>query len=429
MRAQIDRLTPWTANDAAFGWSDPVVAGADRIVVTVAATARALVQPLVDALVAAGAEAVAVTATPPDAAPITVLDHHARGALDFGRVRGALVALLIGAGLLAGISLSAAAVVGVGYGNQQDELTRRINERRAMIRAGRDGPQAATPLRALERRKYQSPSSVIVLEVLSQILPDHTYVTELRIEGDKVRVTGVTRDAPELIRLLERSPNFTRATFFAPTTRGPVRSGRALPHRGADRTRLRVSLMSTQKASRLSSLRPMLAVAAYAVAVVVLLAMAWSGVADILDRRHAIAAASDLLAQLEGRKPSPLAAAGAAAAQVPTGSPFLEGQTLTVAGAALLQRVADAVNKVGGNVLSSQVDVQGVQAKDGFVNVLASCELDHAALQRLLYDLEAGMPFLFLEQVVAQSPQTASPQEGGRMRLLLAVSGRWQGDK
>ena len=88
--------------------------------------------------------------------------------------------------------------------------------------------------------------------------------------------------------------------------------------------------MSTQKASRLSSLRPMLAVAAYAAAVVVLLAMAWSGVADILDRRHAIAAASDLLAQLEGRKPSPLAAAGAAATQVPTGSPFLEGQTLTL---------------------------------------------------------------------------------------------------
>jgi general secretion pathway protein M len=187
--------------------------------------------------------------------------------------------------------------------------------------------------------------------------------------------------------------------------------------------------MSAQKASRLSSLRPMLAVGAYVVAVVVLLAMAWSGVADILDRRHAIAASTDLLAQLEGRKPSSLAVAGASAAQVPAGSPFLEGQTLTVAGAALLQRVADAVNKVGGNVLSSQVDVQGVQAKDGFVNVLASCELDHAALQRLLYDLEAGMPFLFLEQVVAQSPQTASPQEGGRMRLLLAVSGRWQGDK
>jgi general secretion pathway protein M len=180
--------------------------------------------------------------------------------------------------------------------------------------------------------------------------------------------------------------------------------------------------------TRASSTR-LLAAAVYIVVVIVLLAMAWSGVADILERREALAASADLLAQLEGRKPSPLAAAGAGGTQIPTGSPFLEGQTLTVAGAALLQRVADAVTKVGGNVLSSQVDVQGVQAKDGFVNVLASCELDQVALQRLLYDLEAGMPYLFLEQVVAQSPQTASAQEGGRMRLLLAVTGRWQGDK
>ena len=187
--------------------------------------------------------------------------------------------------------------------------------------------------------------------------------------------------------------------------------------------------MTNLAAARLSSLRLSLAALGYVAAVVVLLAMAWSGVADILERRHSIAAASDLLAQLEGRKASPLAAGGAGASQVPAGSPFLEGQTLTVAGAALLQRVADAVTKVGGNVLSSQVDVQGVQAKDGFVSVLASCELDYVALQRLLYDLEAGMPFLFIEQVVAQSPQTASPQEGGRMRLLLAVSGRWQGNR
>jgi general secretion pathway protein M len=176
-----------------------------------------------------------------------------------------------------------------------------------------------------------------------------------------------------------------------------------------------------------ASLTPFIAVVGYVAVVMVLIAMAGSGVSDILERRQAVAASADLLAQLEGRKPK-TAQDGAAETQIPTGSPFLEGQTLTVAGAALLQRVADAVTKVGGNVLSSQVDVQGVQAKDGFVSVLASCELDYTALQKLLYDLEAGMPFLFIEQVVAQTPQTGSV-ETGRMRLLLSVAGRWGGDK
>jgi general secretion pathway protein L len=225
VRAQIDRLTPWTASDAVFGWSAPAEASSDRVVITVAATARAMVQPVVDALMAAGAEAVAVTATPPEAAPITLFEHRASGSLDLARVRRALVAVLIVTGLLAGASLSVAGLAGVKLATEQEDLTRRIVQRRMAIRAGNESGAVATPLRALERRKHQNPSSVIVLEVLSQILPDHTYVTELRIEGDKLRLIGITRDAPSLIRLIEQSPNFTRATFFAPTTKGPSDPG------------------------------------------------------------------------------------------------------------------------------------------------------------------------------------------------------------
>jgi general secretion pathway protein M len=187
--------------------------------------------------------------------------------------------------------------------------------------------------------------------------------------------------------------------------------------------------MTAPATTRLSSLRPLLAVVGYVALVAVLLTTVWGAASDILERRQAVADASDLLAQLEGRKTSALVPAGSEAGAVPPGSPFLEGQSLTVAGAALLQRVAAAVTAVGGNVLSSQVDVQGAQAKDGYVSVIASCDLDHTALQRLLYDLEAGMPFLFVEQLVAQSPTISATPDSGRMRLLLAVSGRWQGEK
>ena len=184
-----------------------------------------------------------------------------------------------------------------------------------------------------------------------------------------------------------------------------------------------------ENSSRAAALRRWLAALGYLAAVVALLVLAASAIAGIFDQRAAVASSADLLAQLEGRRAPASRPGGTQASAIPTGSPFLEGQTLTVAGAALLQRVADAVTKVGGSVLSSQVDVQGAQAKDGYVSVLASCEVEQAAMQRLLYDIEAGMPYLFVEQFVAQAPQASQGQPSGRMRVLLAVSGRWEGGK
>jgi general secretion pathway protein L len=66
---------------------------------------------------------------------------------------------------------------------------------------------------------------VLALEALSKILPDQTYVTELQIEGNKLRLTGITRDAPPLIGLIEQSDRFARASFFAPTTRSDSNAG------------------------------------------------------------------------------------------------------------------------------------------------------------------------------------------------------------
>jgi general secretion pathway protein M len=173
---------------------------------------------------------------------------------------------------------------------------------------------------------------------------------------------------------------------------------------------------------------PVVAVACYVGLALALTVTTWAAVADIQQRQAAIAAANELLAQIEGRRNS----AGdrtAPAGPIPTGSPFLEGQTVTVAGAAILQRVASAVRRYGGNVLSSQVELDGTQTKDGLVGVTVSCELDQPELQRLLYDLEAGMPFLFVNQLGVQAGTGNSGMDGGRLRVLLAVSGQWQGAK
>ena len=135
-----------------------------------------------------------------------------------------------------------------------------------------------------------------------------------------------------------------------------------------------------------------------------------------------------MLEQFEGGRPVAVRAQGPGGAW-PSGSPFLEGATVTVAGAALLQRVTAAVAKFGGNVLSSQVDLQGTQSKTGFLTIIASCDIDQPGLQQLLYDVEAGMPFLFVDQLVVQAPASLAASGDGKLRILLAVSGQWRGAK
>lgn len=228
VRAQIDRLTPWGAADAAFGWSTPAASGTERIVVTVAATARAQVAPLARALAPLAPEEITVSTRAPESeggAVITVLQQKARTILDIGRVQRVLVVVLAVTCLAAVASATTAVMVGGNLAAQQDDLARRIAQRRAALRAGAEAAGLPSAYHQLEVRKHESPSAVMVLEVLSQLLPDHTYVTELRIEGDKLRVVGVTRDAPSLIRLMEQSNHFSRATFFAPTTRQPSDPG------------------------------------------------------------------------------------------------------------------------------------------------------------------------------------------------------------
>jgi len=154
---------------------------------------------------------------------------------------------------------------------------------------------------------------------------------------------------------------------------------------------------------------------------------AWMTVAEILDRRDAVAATAAVLSQLEGRNPAAPGSRGAD--PTTTGSPLLEGATVTIGGANLLQRVAGSVARFGGNILYTQVDLQGTQSKDGFVSVTVSCEVEQPSLQQLLYDLEAGMPFLFVDQLVAQGPAVPGTTPEGKLRVLISVSGQWQGSK
>ncbi len=225
VHAQIDRLTPWSAANALYGWSPPVETSSGRMVITVAATGRNLVAPVLDALSGLGAASISLGVRPPEPGgdPILVSDRTTKASRDIHRARGILLSVLLGLCALAAVSVLAQIIVGSDLSARQAGIAERIEAIRSSLQARRD--PASEPVAAMQRRKREAPASVLVLEAISATLPDHTYLTELRIQDGKVQIIGMTKDAPSLIERLERSRQFSAASFLAPTTRSLAKPG------------------------------------------------------------------------------------------------------------------------------------------------------------------------------------------------------------
>jgi general secretion pathway protein L len=77
----------------------------------------------------------------------------------------------------------------------------------------------------LEGKKREAPLAISVMNDLAQILPADTYLTEFNFEAGRVRMTGISANAANLVSLLEGSQRFKNASFFTPTTRLAATSG------------------------------------------------------------------------------------------------------------------------------------------------------------------------------------------------------------
>jgi hypothetical protein len=90
----------------------------------------------------------------------------------------------------------------------------------------------------------------------------------------------------------------------------------------------------------------------------------------------------------------------------------------------LLQRVVGAVTMQRGNVLSSRLDIQSTQAREGFVSVIVNFDPEQGALQTAVCDLEAGMPARFVDQLATQAKAGSL---ASKFRVVISVSRQWQG--
>jgi general secretion pathway protein M len=157
----------------------------------------------------------------------------------------------------------------------------------------------------------------------------------------------------------------------------------------------------------------------------VVAALAWGSLETISDlwvKLGEVATVQKQLDRLSKHSPGPPLLSASDAVM---GSPLLDGSTVTIAGAALQQRVQQAVTKAGGVLSSSQVDLDGPDAAKGLVYLTATVEINQPAIQTVLYDVEAGMPYLFVDKLSILSPKNLGEPESGKMRMTIRVAGQW----
>jgi general secretion pathway protein M len=168
------------------------------------------------------------------------------------------------------------------------------------------------------------------------------------------------------------------------------------------------------------------ALAAASFGLVVVGLWVWAGwiALGLYDESTDVATLRERLSGLDQRLSGGTRTPGSQVAE--SGSPFLEGATVTLAGAALQQRMERAVTRAGGELLSSQVELESPSGEPGFLSLAADVDLPGPALQAFLYDIEAGMPYLFVDTLAVQSPAAAEGEKSGRLHVALGVSGKWE---
>ena len=228
VRSQIDRLTPWNSSQAVFGCRAPTQTSNGRIGVVVAATARSSVMPFTAALetLRPNSIVVSVAADVAEDEKVRTIVYSQRPHRErsMRRMRRFLIAIPAAAGITAVAAFAIWIFAGVNLETSRAQISRQMAERRVALLSGRSGVFEETAAK-LAQKKRELAATVIVLESLSQALPDDTYLTELRVADGKLEITGVTREAASLIQIIEQTDQFKNATFFAPTTRAPLEVG------------------------------------------------------------------------------------------------------------------------------------------------------------------------------------------------------------
>ncbi len=84
-----------------------------------------------------------------------------------------------------------------------------------------DMERVASEAAYVDEKKRQYPEVLDVLNALSRLLPDDTWLERFEMKGGRIRIQGMSADASSLIELLENSPLLQGVTFDSPIVKEP----------------------------------------------------------------------------------------------------------------------------------------------------------------------------------------------------------------
>jgi general secretion pathway protein L len=219
---QLERTTPWAADRVVFDYAlaEGEAASKEHVAVRLVATSRDVFEATLARLSAAGIKPalIGTSEDPLDQPSAVNLLHTSRAERRKGlrrRVRAGLMALLV-----VGIGISAFAGWRLFAANAEAAtLEQEMTTARASIEAAIARTQSSESYAELLERKNAVLPMVALLDQVSAIVPTSTYLTEFAVDGEELRLTGYSGEAPALIGILEAAELLADVRFAAATTR------------------------------------------------------------------------------------------------------------------------------------------------------------------------------------------------------------------
>jgi general secretion pathway protein L len=222
LRFSIDTLTPFTADELFWNWAIMLRDRAHgRLHVRLSLVRKAAVERLIAALERLGAAPKLLDVSLSDTDTRTIaLDGAASRSITLRR--HGLVGL---GGCVLGVALALAAlpiVLQMRASAATEAQIAALQPRVAQVVALRRAAGDAGGADVIGHERARVGDAVQVLAILTDTLPDDTYLTELSLRQRTIALTGVSGAAAKVIVALSAEPMLRKAEFVAPVTRAPV---------------------------------------------------------------------------------------------------------------------------------------------------------------------------------------------------------------